>query len=206
MTKYKNFIVDLGGVLYRIDESRAINAFLKLSNLTEDEYHLMLKSQEFQEIIEDFEKGFTNGQQFFEEMKELLKLKCEYDVFENSWNMTLISLFDDAVDNIKKLKKIGSVVLLSNTNEIHYNKFEPESRELLKLFDKCYFSHKLGMRKPDTEFFKYVVEDRIFANETTIFIDDSIANIESARQLGLSVFHVKKDGLREFIRGLDKTA
>jgi len=202
MTKYKNFIIDLGGVLYRIDESRAINALRELSKLPESEFNLTLKSQELQDIIEDFEKGFSSGKQFFDEMKEILKLNCDYEVFENSWNMTLISLFDDAVENIKKLKAIGSVVLLSNTNEFHYNIFEPESRELLSLFDKCYFSHKLGMRKPDTEFFKYVIEDRIFALETTIFIDDSLLNIESARQMGLSVFHIKKDGLKEFIEKL----
>lgn len=202
MIEYKNFIVDLGGVLYKIDESRAINALKGLSQHTESEFFTLLKSDEFNDSFIDFEKGFSNGNDFFNNLSKIFKLNCNYNEFEDMWNKTLISQFEDAVENIKKLKGIGSVVLLSNTNEFHYKKFEPECRELLSLFDKCYFSHKLGMRKPDKEFFKYVVEDMIYAKETTIFIDDSLANIESARQFGLNVFHVKKDGLREFIEYL----
>lgn len=202
MIDYKNFIVDLGGVLYKIDESRAINALKGLSQLSDSEFLRLLKSDEFNDSIIDFETGFSDGKEFFDNFSKIFNLKCNYDEFEDTWNKTLISQFEDAVENIKKLKEIGSVVLLSNTNEFHYNKFEPECRELLSLFDKCYFSHKLGMRKPDTEFFKYVVEDMIYAKETTVFIDDSLANVESARQFGLNVFHVKKDVLREFIEKL----
>ncbi|MFH1050981.1 MAG: HAD-IA family hydrolase [bacterium] len=202
MTAYKNFIIDFGGVLYRINESRTVNAFKEISNLSEQEYYLLIKTDEFNDIIVDFEKGILNGKQYFEEMKDKLNLNCEFEVFKNSWNMTLLSLFDNAIENIKMLKEKGSVVLLSNTNDIHYNKFEPECNELFSLFDKCYFSFKLGMRKPDTEFFKYVVEDRIYAKETTIFIDDSAINLKSAKEFGLGTFKIGEKGIDEFINYL----
>ena len=203
MIKYENFIIDLGGVLYKIDESNAVNAFKVLSQLTEQEFFAKMETVEFKNIIADYEKGTSSTKQFYDLMTEIFEMKCTMEDFKRAWNSTLYYFFDDAIENIKMLKAKGNVVLLSNTNELHYERFEPESRDILPLFDAYFFSFQIGMRKPDYEIFRYVLEKMKFDINKTIFIDDSHVNIESARRLGLNVFHVKKEGLSEFIKYLN---
>lgn len=203
MFAYDNFIVDLGGVLYRIDESNASNGLMAFSELCRSDFLLVIETEGFKNIIANYEKGIISTKQFYEGMCNSLKLKCSLEEFKIAWNSTLYCFFDDAVENIKKLQSKGNVVLLSNTNELHFRRFEPESRGILPLFDACFFSFQIGMRKPDQEIFCYVIDKMNFDPKKTIFIDDSLMNIESARGLGLSVFHIKKKGLREFIEFME---
>jgi putative hydrolase of the HAD superfamily len=48
-----------------------------------------------------------------------------------------------------------------------------------------FLSHEIGMRKPNTDTFEYVLDEAgINANET-LFIEDSIQHIESANNVGI---------------------
>ena len=89
--------------------------------------------------------------------------------------------------------------LLSNTNAIHKQAFsETLSQQLQSVsfagfFEKCYYSHEMGMRKPDVEIFQKVMDDNGLSPANTLFIDDSIANIEGAKRVGLQVYHLQED-------------
>ena len=59
-----------------------------------------------------------------------------------------------------------------------------------ELFDAEYYSHLVGMRKPDAEIYEHVLEDQGLTAQETIFFDDNPDNIKSARSLGIQTFHV----------------
>ncbi|KAL2788258.1 HAD-like domain-containing protein [Aspergillus keveii] len=62
------------------------------------------------------------------------------------------------------------------------------------LFDKIFPSGHVGMRKPDLEFFRYVLRDISTPVEDVVFVDDNLDNVTSARSLGLrSILFHKKD-------------
>jgi len=64
---------------------------------------------------------------------------------------------------------------------------EPEEFE--SCFDKVYYSHNLGLRKPEQEiYFKVQKELNVDASHI-IFIDDMIDNIEAAKKCGWYGIH-----------------
>jgi len=55
-------------------------------------------------------------------------------------------------------------------------------------FEKIYLSYELKSAKPDPEIFISVMSDAGIRPEETFFIDDSPANCETAKSLGISVY------------------
>ncbi len=62
-----------------------------------------------------------------------------------------------------------------------------------KCFDKIYYSSRMGKRKPDENCFKQVLEENGLMANKTLFIDDSIQHIQSAKVAGLKTFHLEKN-------------
>ena len=56
---------------------------------------------------------------------------------------------------------------------------------LSSLFDKAYYSCRLGMRKPGKEIYEYVINDAGINAQKTIFIDDNKDNIISGNKAGI---------------------
>jgi len=51
-------------------------------------------------------------------------------------------------------------------------------------FEKTYYSHLVGMRKPDAEIFELVMQEQQLDPAETLFIDDSPQHLATAKQLG----------------------
>src|SRR5690606_36888530 len=97
----------------------------------------------------------------------------------------------------QQLRPYYDLVLLSNTNDIHEAAFtkllqENNNIQLSHFFDKVYFSHRIGLRKPDAAVFEKVLTDNQFRASETLFIDDSPQHIESAKNLGIQTVFLKK--------------
>jgi putative hydrolase of the HAD superfamily len=98
---------------------------------------------------------------------------------------------------LKRLRGKYKIFLLSNTNSIHYTQFSKifkttiDEKPFNSLFDKAYYSHEIGLRKPDAEAFEYVLNENNLKPEETLFIDDSIQNIEGARRVGMPTIHLE---------------
>ena len=54
-----------------------------------------------------------------------------------------------------------------------------------------YLSHDLGLRKPHTEVFKYILDEQGLEPNETLFIDDSPQHIDGARKSGIKAYHLK---------------
>ena len=58
------------------------------------------------------------------------------------------------------------------------------------LFEKAYYSHELGLRKPNLAIFEHILSDKNLVAEETLFIDDSEEHIIAAKQLNLETHHL----------------
>lgn len=69
---------------------------------------------------------------------------------------------------------------------------EVKKLDIKKYFKKMFFSHKLGLAKPDPEFFKKIlIESEISLKKgEMIFIDDAKRNLEVAKELGFVTIYV----------------
>ena len=88
---------------------------------------------------------------------------------------------------VQHLKACGiRVALLSNIS--HYFVSHAHEIPTLALFEYCVFSADLGITKPDARIFAKACEGGGFTPAQTLFVDDSPANVQGARDFGLQAY------------------
>ena len=97
---------------------------------------------------------------------------------------------------------------MSNTNSIHQKKYvdafkKEHQTPFHQLFEKAYYSHEVGIRKPNEEIFQFILEDSNLKAAETLFIDDSFSNLEGAQKAGIQTFHVQNYNTKDILALLD---
>ena len=70
-------------------------------------------------------------------------------------------------------------------------------------FEKAYYSHLMGLRKPEKEIFEHLVADTDILPTETLFIDDSPQHLEAAEKLGFrTTLCSKEEPLEEIVKRL----
>ena len=98
--------------------------------------------------------------------------------------------------------------LLSNTDHTHIEKFEHNegqtfARDFYSCFEKVYFSYEIGIRKPDENAFKYVINNHNLNTKKTLFVDDKKENTDMAEKLGFQVWNLQP-GIDDVVELFDK--
>lgn len=191
----KHIIFDLGGVLLNIDYQLTEKAF---SDLGVKDFNNIYTQLNQSKIFDEFETGkITEG-----EFIEALKSKCNNGVSNEqiiaAWNAMLLDLPLRRLQILQQLRIHFDLILLSNTNSIHeqaFNAIISNAHHVLlpTFFDRVYYSHRVGLRKPDTALFQQVLDDCGFQPAATFFIDDSPQHIEGAKKLGIQTIHLTKE-------------
>ena len=191
----KNIIFDFGGVILGIDYQKTVDAFKALGVANFDE----LYSQHQQNHLFDLlETGKIEPENFISELQKDLPPKVTPKEIEDAWNALLLSYPRNRIDYIQKINGDFPLFLLSNTNAIHEKCFserlEQEHPDVNweLLFDQIYYSHEVGMRKPNAEIFELVLREQGLDPTETLFIDDTLQHIEGAKNVGLQTYHLQK--------------
>lgn len=183
--KINTLIFDFGGVLYDIDPAKAYGRF-KSNSLRPDSLPDIAALGREGTAFTLYETGRLTDEQFRESVSSDFSLQSGGAVFDKMWNSLLVGVNPESLGNITELSRKYRLLLLSNTNPIHFNKFEPECRELFGFFEKLYLSFELGLRKPNREIYDYIIKDSGIIPKETIFIDDSPENANAAAKAGLN--------------------
>lgn len=188
-------IFDFGGVIINIDPSLTVREFEKLaanSSLLNQVYEGFIK------IHDSLEIGSMAPEIFRKRVRELFGLKHLNDhEFDKAWNALLLDIPPKRISLIERLKNKYRLFLLSNTNAIHYQKYcsdfsrEFAGKTLEGLFEKAFFSFKMGLKKPDPQIFQTVIQACALSPDRTLFIDDTPEHVEAAKRCGLQAFHLK---------------
>ena len=187
MKDIKNIIFDLGGVIMDIDVKQTMNAFseLGLKNIHEYFGHGFAAS-----FFSDHEAGKISDEAFLSEINKLLNTEVRQSDLIDAWNALLLRFPPERIALLKEIKSRYRIFLYSNTNAIHYKKFSEIYRntfhgELEDLFEKAYFSHDLGHRKPDLGGYELIIRENSLDPKLTLFVDDALMNVEGAIKAGL---------------------
>lgn len=62
-----------------------------------------------------------------------------------------------------------------------------------KYFCDCFASYKIGYIKPEKEFYDYIQSALNLKPQELLLIDDTIENVEGAKQCGWHTYHYKND-------------
>ena len=193
----KNIIFDYGGVLLNLDPGKTDAAFDAL--IGDRTLHLQRYEQLKKEgLFDQFEIGKIHEDDFLKRLQATHTYPVHLEQLRRAWNVMLLDFPLERLEMIQTLKKRGlGIYLLSNINSIHlrnaYKIVKKElglgAKEFDQQFDKVYYSHLIGYRKPDANTFSYVVQDARLNIDETLFIDDTLANIIGARSVGLHTIH-----------------
>lgn len=191
MSRIKNIIFDLGGVIYDIDYHKTIDAF---SNLGIDQAEVLYSQAKQTDLFDAYEIGAISSEVFIQKLKSKLNKDLEdYDII-NAWNALLIGVPKYRLDFLLEVKSSFNTFLLSNTNDLHIQQINKELEEmkvngLKPFFNEVFLSYELGMRKPHKETFIEVVNRLVINPSETLFIDDSPQHLIGAKEAGLVTFH-----------------
>lgn len=198
MVQFENVIFDLGGVIINLDEQLTVNAFAERSDLTAEE----IKGKILQfETYKDFEKGKISESDLRDAIRHEFKVKGSDDEVDRCFNAMLLDIPVQKLDLLTSLKSTHRIFLLSNTNSIHFKRFNEIIKETADVdridgyFHRAYYSHLMGMRKPDVEIFEAVLSDNDLDPSRTLFIDDNRANLDGATKVGIQTHHLTQPDL-----------
>jgi glucose-1-phosphatase len=189
----KNIIFDFGGVICNIDIKKTERRFVEMG-FKADGYNSPVSDAK--KLFEDIETGAINSQQFRDELKKYFLHPVTDELLDEAWNALLLDIPAARIRLLEELRKHYRIFLLSNTNEIHYHCYLENFRKQFgygdfdALFEKAYFSYRIGLKKPSMEIFHYVLHDSTMDPSETLFIDDTLIHVEGARNAGIQAHHL----------------
>lgn len=137
--------------------------------------------------INGYEVGKSSSREFFQLLKNHLRLTLSYEAFKPIWNDIFWENVEvsEIIRSLKGKKRLG---LLSNTNPLHFD-YILSKFPVVEVFDKWLLSHEVGFKKPALEIFQSAIEWASVEPEKILFIDDMKTHIEVAISLGMRCIH-----------------
>ncbi len=196
MKNIKNIIFDYGNVIFSLDFEKSKEAWNTLGINNAEEFYGH-KVQD--DIFDKFEKGEITPIEFRQYIKKKISSRVISDQqIDEAWNSLLVGIPSGNHELLLTIRQKYRTFLLSNINAIHYDfihkylKSEFGIENNNHLFEKTYYSHLVGKRKPDTNIFKQVLDENDLVPSETLFIDDSPQHIEGAKKLGINTYLMTK--------------
>lgn len=187
----KNIIFDFGNVLLDIDIPRTFDSLAH--HLGEDYRQKLAKIYPKGNLFDDFEVGGIKEDFFLETLKSVADTPLSIRTLREAWNAMLLCIAPQRLEMLLRLRQNYRVFLLSNTNETHLEWVDGYLRQVFSFdiqyfnttfFEKAYYSHEIGLRKPNANIYEFVMQDAQILPHETLFIDDNADNIVMAKQLG----------------------
>jgi putative hydrolase of the HAD superfamily len=178
---HKAIVFDLGKVLIHFDFKRGYRALEGLCPHPAEEIPRKLAGTG---LVERFETGLIDSGEFVAEMSRILDLRVDYDRFSQIWSCIFThELIPESM--LEGLHRRYRLVLLSNTNALHFDMLRVAYRHLLRHFDRLVLSYEVKAMKPREEIFRAAVDAARCRPEECFYTDDIAAYVEAARRIGI---------------------
>lgn len=198
-------IFDLGGVIINLSYNATYEEFARLSHKSVEE--IITQAHQLDEF-KQYEMGKMEDADFRDFVRKSIGISARDEEIDKAWNAMLFDLPTQRLEILKRLRRTYQVFLLSNTNAIHLRALNSKVKQVSNqdslhfYFDKLYYSHEMGLRKPDVAIYKRVLSENQLTPSKTLFFDDLLPNLAGARQAGIITHHVTNAD--ELFKKLDK--
>ena len=177
----KAIIFDLGNVIVPFDFKRAYARLEPICKYPAAQIPSRLRPSN---LVQRFETGQIDSQQFLDEFSRALDLNIGYQEFCDLWSSIFLpeTLVPESL--LVTLAERYPLLLLSNTNPIHFTMVR-DNYPLLRHFRHAVLSHEVGAAKPSPRIYQEAVRRAGCAPEECFFTDDIELYVDAARQLGI---------------------
>ncbi|MBW3468202.1 HAD family hydrolase [Arthrospiribacter ruber] len=186
-------IFDLGNVIIDIDYDLSIN---ELKKILPAEKHSLTENFFVSTFHKEYEKGRISNSDFRDEVRNLFGENWTDEQIDHVWNSLLVHIPVERLALLKNLRKSFRTAILSNTNDIHIQKFNQmlegvsDFSNIHDLCDVVFLSHEMGLAKPDKAIYQEVLEQLNVHGKKTIFFDDLLANVKGAEEVGINAVQI----------------
>ncbi|RRQ45346.1 HAD family hydrolase [Chryseobacterium sp. SC28] len=185
----RNIIFDFGGVLMDWDpryffknyfhDDEKMEWFLK--NIATDEWN----------AEQDLGRSLREGTEIL--IKQHPDWEKEIRAYYDNWPIMLRSDIPKNVEILRRLKGKFQLFGLTNWSEETFP-IALENYDFFELFEgKIVVSGKEKLIKPDKAIFEVLIHRYDLKPEESLFIDDNIKNVETAKSLGFQVVHIQPE-------------
>ncbi|HTP41999.1 MAG TPA: HAD family phosphatase [Nitrospiria bacterium] len=179
-------VFDLGNVIVRVSHAAMAAALAARSSdprFQDPERVLALAFDDRDGLTVEFDTGRLTADVFCRSVSDRLSLSLSFEEFAACWNAG----FEEQVDVTALIRRLHGryrLMLLSNTNELHYRHLQSRV-PVLSLMERTFLSFELGMRKPDRAIYERVIRDAGVDPARIVYIDDIEAYTRAAAGLGI---------------------
>jgi putative hydrolase of the HAD superfamily len=186
----EHIIFDLGGGLLNIDLERISKGFEEI--MRQDEAWLRRFKDE---LSPSYETGKISTREFLLDLSNNLREGFTEKNIISIWNSVVLDFPVERLQMLEELRKQYKVHLLSNINDLHARCFEEKfhswfGKDPRTYFDQFFFSHEIGLRKPDLKTFTWALQQLKADGAKVVFIDDVAENIEGAKAAGMQAYQL----------------
>lgn len=177
----KAIIFDLGKVLVPFDFKRGYSRLEPLCGIPAAEIPDRLKPTG---LVQRFESGGIESRDFFDQLSKHLNLSATYNDFCEIWSSIFLpeTLIPESM--IAELARNYPLILLSNTNAIHFEMIQ-ENYPILRHFRDLVLSYKVGAMKPSPLIYQAAIEAAGCRAEECFFTDDIAEYVAGAKEQGI---------------------
>jgi len=177
----KTVIFDLGKVLIPFDFMRGYQGLSGVCSLPVAEIRSRIGSVD---LVQRFETGLIEPADFVAQLSKLLALEITYDQFCQIWSSIFLPdplIPESLVEGISRRHRL---LLLSNTNAIHFAMLE-KTYPLLRHFHHKILSHEVRAMKPSPAIYREAIARAGCAPGEIFFTDDIAEYVEAAKREGI---------------------
>ena len=177
----KTVIFDLGKVIIPFDFTRGYRAL---------ERHCAYPASEIPgrigttDLVQRFETGLVEPQDFVEQLSRILDLRVGYRQFCEMWSSIFLPDILIPECMFEGLRKRFRLILLSNTNAIHFQMLE-QNYPFLRHFHDLVLSYQVRAMKPSPAIYREAIARAQCRPEECFFTDDIAAYVEGAKREGI---------------------
>lgn len=178
---YRAVIFDLGKVLVHFDFKRG---YRELEGLCPYPAAEIPKRIATTDLVTRYETGLMESEDFFRQLSALLDLRLEYSQFCGIWS----SIFSHTLIPDSMLAGLAAryrLVLLSNTNAIHFDSIRENYAPTLSHFHELVLSYEAKAMKPNPAIYEKAVAAAGCPPEECFYTDDIAEYVAAARAYGI---------------------
>lgn len=180
MSGLQAIIFDLGNVLVRVDEARAMERLASPTGKSRDEIEAYVRRTPY---ATELALGKLTGRRFYRIVSKDLGFDGPFEEFVLIWS-DIFEPIEPMIELATALTTRLPRVILSNTNALHIE-YIFEHYPIIREFDAHVLSHEVGLLKPDAAIYRLTLDKCGLEAGRTLFVDDLHANVEGARAVGM---------------------
>ena len=186
----RNIVLDMGGVLVDLDREASIRAFQTIGY---SEAGSLLDPYKQSGVFLQLEEGKITPEQLHDHIRQSTGKTISGEEIDQALRQFVTGLPLYKLEMLRNLRKRFRVYLLSNTNaimmpDIRNRFFTQEGLQMEDYFDGIYLSYEMNLVKPSPAIFEKMLREGDFQAQESLFVDDSLANIETADRLGFHTY------------------